>query len=676
MPSIGNMLVATGLLLLLLQALGADARARARPHHNPFPGRRQLSTNATTDYDYIVVGSGPGGGPLAANLAEGGYKVLLIDAGGDAGDDLFETVPVMFPRATDEFPETQWNYWVTRSADPAVQAQDAVTSYTLPNGSVYTGLDPPADATAIGTLYPRAGTLGGCARHNALLAIRSFDRDWDAVADLTGDTTWNGSTFARLFEKIEHCNYLPNSVLGHGFTGWLWTELTSLVTAVQDLKLVSIIVSAASAAGKDLLGIVVDTVAGLAELLAKDINAPGKTISTGPYQLPLSMQDSARHGVRERILAVATAVDDDGNRRYHLDIKLHTLVTKIQFANDSTATSGLRATGVEYLEGEALYRADTRAAGATVEGSGAVSAAKEVIIAAGAFNTPQLLQLSGIGPADTLAAVGIEQLVDLPVGHNLADHIEVPIINESPTNFSITDGCTFMYGYPDVPDACLEQYLAGTDAASRGLYATSGAAIGVVLQSSAATGDDPDVIVYGEPANFYGFFPGWAELGLHREHRHWTWISLKATTRNTAGTVTLASADPRDLPRIAFNTFEGSSAAAAQDLQASYEGVSFARRAMDDLIPLDGDFVESWPGRANVSTEDEVKEYIQTNSFGHHACCTAPIGDVLDSNFRVLGVAGLRVVDASSFPVIPGFFIQLPIYLLSEKASEAILSDA
>ena len=166
----------------------------------------------------------------------------------------------------------------------------------------------------------------------------------------------------------------------------------------------------------------------------------------------------------------------------------------------------------------------------------------------------------------------------------------------------------------------------------------------------------------------------WAHLSLDADHQHWVWISLKASTQNTAGTVTLSSADPRDTPVVAFNTFGG--AAAERDLQASFEGVEFARRAMDDLVPLDGSFTETQPGRANVSTEDEIKEYAATNSFGHHACCTAPIGPVLDSKFRVKGVAGLRVVDASAFLVVPGFFIQLPTYLLSAKAGAAILEDA
>lgn len=166
-----------------------------------------------------------------------------------------------------------------------------------------------------------------------------------------------------------------------------------------------------------LIGTLIGTVAGLAEVLLKDANAPGSTISTGPYQIPLSLKNSVRGGARDHILEVANAVDENGNRRYRLDIKLNTLVTKIQFDQSGDVP---RATGVEYLVGQSLYRADARWESGSVSGQGVVNASKEVIIAGGAFNTPQILKLSGIGPSTELQSFGIPVVVDLPgVGANL-----------------------------------------------------------------------------------------------------------------------------------------------------------------------------------------------------------------------------------------------------------------
>ncbi|KAF7531169.1 hypothetical protein G7054_g9137 [Neopestalotiopsis clavispora] len=648
----------------------------AKKQHNPFVTKRQT---LETSYDYVVVGSGPGGGPTAANLAVAGHKVLLIDAGGDSGDALVETVPGLFPGST-EFIDTEWDFFVTRSSDPAIEAKNIITSYRLDNGTIYTGPDPPADATPIGTLYPRAGTLGGCSRHNAMIAIRAFDNDWKAIASATGDTSWSGKTFQRLYENIEHCDYLPNSVIGHGFKGWLWTEVASLLLAVQDLKAVSVVVSAGSALGKTITGTLIGTIAGLLEILSLDVNAPGETIVPAAYQVPLTMKDSERGGVRDRILDVASATDRNGDRTYHLDIKLNTLVTKIVF-DQSSDDQVPRATSVEYLEGQSLYRADPRWQNASITGEGIVNATKEVIIAGGAFNTPQLLKLSGIGPKDELDSFDIPVVVDLQgVGTNLKDHIEVPIISIASSDFDLIDGCTFAKDYPQVPDPCLEKYLHGITQVGKGPYATNGFPIGIALRSSAADAIDPDVWVYGGPGYFPGFYPHWADKVLE-DHHHWTWISLKANTKNRGGTVTLTSADPRDVPAVAFSTFEDD-LSSQQDIQASYEGIKFARDAMDKLIPLDGTFDEEVPGRADAPTEEDLKDYVRSQSFGHHACCTAPIGGdedanaVLDSAFRVRGTAGLRVVDASAFPVIPGFFIALPTYLLAEKASEVILQDA
>jgi len=138
-------------------------------------------------------------------------------------------------------------------------------------------------------------------------------------------------------------------VVGHGFNGWFYTSVTSLITAVQDLKVVSVIVSTGTALGKGLTSSLIGTVAGLVELLAKDINAPGKTISTGPYQIPLAVKNSARGGARDRIIEIANAIDANGARLYRLDIKLQTLVTKVVFDESGDVP---RATGVDFLEGQ------------------------------------------------------------------------------------------------------------------------------------------------------------------------------------------------------------------------------------------------------------------------------------------------------------------------------------
>ncbi|OBR15114.1 Choline dehydrogenase [Colletotrichum higginsianum IMI 349063] len=479
------------------------------------------------------------------------------------------------------------------------------------------------------------------------------------------------------FQKLERNMYLPSSIVGHGYSGWLGTSLTSLSLVVEDQKLLSLIVAAASAMGKSLLGFLLNTVAGLGQVLLRDINAPGQTSETGLYQVPLAMTDSIRGGPRDLILDTANAVNSDGSRKYHLDIKLDTLVTKIRFDESGDKP---RAVGVDFLEGSSLYRADPRSGSASPSGSGSVDAKREVIISAGAFNTPQLLKLSGIGPKAELESFDIPVLVDLPgVGTNMQDRYEATVIGKTTSDFVITSKCTFL---ETSPDPCLEQYQQGLEPVSKGVYATNGIAIAIVLKSSVAE-DEPDLFVSGAPAKFKGYFPGYASDSL-ADAQHWAWIVLKAHSRNNAGTVTLRSADPRDMPAIDFNYYDAGvngAGEADKDLQATYEGFDFSRRAFDSLLPLDGSFPEVWPG-GNVTSEEDAKQFLKDEAWGHHASCTCPIGPdddpmaVLDSSFKVRGTEGLRVVDASVFPKIPGFYIALPLYIVSEKASDVIIQEA
>ncbi|KAH8680819.1 hypothetical protein BX600DRAFT_520041 [Xylariales sp. PMI_506] len=644
----------------------------------------------SVSYDYVIVGSGPGGGPLAARLAIAGKKVLLLEAGSDQGNQTVYQVPALNLQSSEKA-EMAWDYYVNHYSDLDMQKKDSKMTYRLPSGELYVGLDPPTGATPLGILYPRSGTLGGCGSHNALITIYPHESDWQQIADLTGDDSWNPANMRKYFERLERSTYLPNGIVGHGFNGWLTTSVTWLGLAIEDLKIITMIQGAATALGMGLLGIVLTTIEGLLQVLTLDINAdfPGRDQTTGLYQVPIAVDDGVRNGPREFVLSTASALNLDGSRRYHLDIQLNTLVTKVRF--DSSGSTP-RAIGVDFLQGESLYRADPRATtvstAAGVPGSVNVTAGSgEVIISAGAFNSPQILKLSGIGAAAELAGFGIPIVADLPgVGTNMQDRYEATVIGVSDTNFTIAEDCTFLRTPPQ-DDPCLRAWEAGTRNDDRGIYASNGISVGVVYKSSAAgSADDPDLFLSGAPAYFKGYYPGYS-YNATADVRHWTWIVLKAHSRNAAGTVRLASADPRDMPLIDFNSFSNYTNAAgspgALDLQAVRDGMALARQMFADIIPLEGSFSEVWPGvgfkDGGENDDDSLNDFIRREAWGHHASCTNPIGPdsdpmaVLNSDFTVKGTQGLRVVDASVFPKIPGFYLATPIYMISEKAADVIL---
>jgi len=141
--------------------------------------------------------------------------------------------------------------------------------------------------------------------------------------------------------------------------------------------------------------------------------------------------------------------------------------------------------------------------------------------------------------------------------------------------------------------------------------------------------------------------------------------------------VTLRSADPLDVPAITYNYFDTGNGDFEADITAMSEAVALARDSFaSQVVPIN----EILPG-AEVNTPAAVSDYIKDNTWGHHASSTCPIGAdndpmaVLDSNFKVRGTAGLRVVDASVFPRIPGTFTAVSTYMVAEKAADVILSQ-
>jgi choline dehydrogenase len=630
------------------------------------------------NYEYIVVGSGAGGGPLAARLAMAGKKTLLIEAGDDQGHNINYEVPVFHAYSTED-KKMSWDFYVQHYETPERQMMDSKLTWETPDGKKHVGNKGPEGAKIKGVLYPRSGTLGGCTAHNAMVSVYPHERDWEYIENITGDHTWNPKNMRRLFQKLERLNYSAPSLAGHGKDGFLTTSLTDPAVGVADSKLMSIAMGSASVMSK---GPVVDNA--IEDYLAGDLNryTPDRDNAEGLFSIPLAIRNGKRSSSRDIILEVYHTKHQDGRKKYPLHIALNTLATKVTFSRPHQ-DKPLKATGVEVLKGKYLYKASPENKGEPGM-PGKYHATHEVILSGGAYNSPQLLKLSGIGPEHELKKHNIPLLVDLPgVGTNLQDHMEIGIMHEMPSGFELIEHCRFRHE----DDPCMKEWYK-----NEGTYGQSNGFVFAALKKSSQAHKDkdfgsiPDLFLFGGPAAFRGYYPGYSN-DVYR-HQNWTWVVLKAHTANNAGKVTLRSADPRDPPHILFNYFDaGEPEAGRRDVRAMAEGVELGRKltiagtdgkAMGTTKPAGGSIREVLPGH-HVKSDKEIEDYVKNESWSHHASCTNPIGAdndkmaVLDSKFRVRGVEGLRVVDASIFPRIPGFFVAVPIYMIAEKAAESIL---
>ncbi len=197
------------------------------------------------------------------------------------------------------------------------------------------------------------------------------------------------------------------------------------------------------------------------------------------------------------------------------------------------------------------------------------------------------------------------------------------------------------------------------------------------MKRSSVAGDEPDLFVFALPTYFRGYYPGYsAEAAAY--HNVLTWVILKAHTNNHAGRVLLRSNNPCERPIIDFSYFDEGNDSAGDDLEAVIDGIELARKIASRLS---GHVLHELLPGSSLQSRNDLREFVRAEAWGHHASCTCKIGAqddpnaVLDSAFRVRGIRGLRVVDASVFPYIPGFFIAMAVYIISEKASDVIIQD-
>jgi len=324
--------------------------------------------------------------------------------------------------------------------------------------------------------------------------------------------------------------------------------------------------------------------------------------------------------------------------RRNLTVTLNALATRVLLESG-------RAVGVEYSRGGRLHQ---------------VRAAREVILAGGTYNSPQLLMLSGIGPADDLRRLGIKPQVDLPgVGRNLSEHPHIPVEFEARLPNTFLNELRFDRAAFSV----MQWALFG-----KGAFATQINSCNVVVRTRPDL-PQPDVQLMCNPVSMAAklWFPLLTARPVHR-----VTADVVVLHQRSRGWVKLRSSNPLDPPRVTLNIYDDPA-----DLATARRGIETARHIYRTAPQAHIAGNEIRPG-ASLRTEAELDAYIRaTSGVTQHPVGTCSMGTgaeaVLDPQLRVRGVTGLRVVDASVMPTVPGGNTNAATVMIAEKASDMIL---
>ncbi|MFM0278837.1 choline dehydrogenase [Paraburkholderia sediminicola] len=474
------------------------------------------------------------------------------------------------------------------------------------NWGFYTDPDPNMHGRKL--YWPRGRTLGGCSSINGLIYIRGQKEDYDHWAAL-GNRGWSWKECLPYFRRLEH-NELGESPT-RGVDGPLWAS-----TIKQRHELVDAFIAASNRLG-------VPTV--------DDFNQ-GDQEGVGYYQL------TTRHGWR---CSTAVAYLKPARKRPNLQIETDALASKILF-------EGTRATGIRYVQHGKVHE---------------VRAHREVVLTAGALQSPQLLQVSGVGPAKLLNEFGIPVVANRAgVGENLQDHLQVRLTYEVTRPITTND---LLHSWTGRAKMGLQWALFREGPLSVGI--NQGGMFCRALPDEAKT---PDIQFHFSTlsADTAGgdvhAFPGCT-------------YSICQLRPESRGSVRIRSGDMHDAPSIQPNYL-----ATDLDRRTTVAGVRFARRvaATEPMASLMKREVRPGP---QAQSDDELlhfcREYGQTI---FHPSGTAKMGvasdpgAVVDERLRVYGTQGLRVVDCSIMPTLVSGNTNVPIVMVAEKASSMILEDA
>ncbi|KXH30660.1 GMC oxidoreductase [Colletotrichum simmondsii] len=598
--------------------------ALARPSSPSVCLKRQNDTNLLPSYDYIVVGAGASGLTVANRLSEDPAVTVLVIEAGDL--DAGEDY-VKIPGLAGGAVGTKYDWNTTYAANDALGGR----SVSIPQGRV----------------------VGGSTKLNRMVFDRGSKSDYDRWESL-GATGWNWDSLLPYFKKNEKFTPPKADIVSewgvqvddaaHGTDGlmqvtyspFFWPTTKFMIDAVKEL------------------GITV----------AKD-QANGSPI--GGYFCPHNQDptSSTRSSARE-------AYYDNFTGRKNLHLLTGRQVTKVVTSGSGDA---IKATGVEFAASK-----DAQAQTAT--------AAKEVILAAGALHSPQILQVSGIGDPALHTSINVPTVVNLPaVGQNLHDHVMLTVVNTINTTLPVSSLLQSNATFAAEARAQYDSQKNGPLSSPTGDFltflplSTYSKAVDT-LSSEASAQDGTTFLPSGAPAEVVKGYQAQQKV-----------LNERLTATDSAlleliwadGVVVLGLQHPYSrgsLKAASSSTFDAPTADSAflknpLDVSFLVEGVKFARtiagtEAVKSLQPF-----EVVPG-ANVTTDAAITDFVRQQSGTlFHPVGTCKLGareegGVVDSSLKVYGISGLRVVDASIMPLVPATHIMTTVYAVAEKAADII----
>ncbi|KAK0368936.1 GMC oxidoreductase [Colletotrichum paranaense] len=598
--------------------------ALARPSSPSVCLKRQNDTNLLPSYDYIVVGAGASGLTVANRLSEDPAVTVLVIEAGDL--DAGEDY-VKIPGLAGGAVGTKYDWNTTYAANDALGGR----SVSIPQGRV----------------------VGGSTKLNRMVFDRGSKSDYDRWESL-GATGWNWDSLLPYFKKNEKFTPPKADIVSewgvqvddaaHGTDGlmqvtyspFFWPTTKFMIDAVKEL------------------GITV----------AKD-QANGSPI--GGYFCPHNQDptSSTRSSARE-------AYYDNFTGRKNLHLLTGRQVTKVVTSGSGDA---IKATGVEFAASKGA-QAQT------------ATAAKEVILAAGALHSPQILQVSGIGDPALHTSINVPTVVDLPaVGQNLHDHVMLTVVNTINTTLPVGSLLQSNATFAAEARAQYDSQKNGPLSSPTGDFltflplSTYSKAVDT-LSSEASAQDGTTFLPSGAPAEVVKGYQAQQKV-----------LNERLTATDSAlleliwadGVVVLGLQHPYSrgsLKAASSSTFDAPTADSAflknpLDVSFLVEGVKFARtiagtEAVKPLQPF-----EVVPG-ANVTTDAAITDFVRQQSGTlFHPVGTCKLGareegGVVDASLKVYGISGLRVVDASIMPLVPATHIMTTVYAVAEKAADII----